>query len=319
MPLGDRPEELGIKGDLAAIQPVEQRLKLLVGFDRPFMERIDDDFLAIPQVLDQKMTGKAHSVELEPNPPGDLHIEHREGDGNTLLTLQDLVQKTVPGIVVIVPVAAKSLLPKQYEVDRCNGSVRAQLLPTPGPDGRCDLIYAREIRINVQAGIVARSDRQSSAKQIDLFIRAANQPSEILGVIPGHTDGSVLSGLRNGVHKGRKFFLLHVLQRPLHGQTQILGSLNRTLGVHAKRLGHLGKVYRRVVHVGSDPGIFHFSFAEFGDLDPVLFRVIEGLVIVHDDEQRDPMLGRRPQRAGRHQQIAVRLNIDAQLSRLPQG
>jgi hypothetical protein len=42
--------------------------------------------------------------------------------------------------------------------------------------------------------------------------------------------------------------------------------------------------------------------------------LVEGVIVVHHDEQRDAVMRERPQDAARHQQIAVRLDADAESS-----
>ena len=66
----------------------------------------------------RKCPGKPTPVDVEPDAPAHFHVENRQRDWHAALALDHFVQKTILGIVVIVAIAAKTLLFEQAHIER---------------------------------------------------------------------------------------------------------------------------------------------------------------------------------------------------------
>src|SRR3979411_2469116 len=56
------------------------------------------------------MEWQANTLDLQPHPLADLHVKKRKRYGNTSMSLQEGVEKTIGGIVIIFCVAMKVFL-----------------------------------------------------------------------------------------------------------------------------------------------------------------------------------------------------------------
>ena len=121
--------------------------------------------------------------------------------------------------------------------------------------------------------------------------------------------------LRDHIHEVRQLFFLDVLEASFERGPEICRVADRSLAVDAKGLRHLGKIHRGIVNVGPNTCIFNRTTAELRDFDPMFLRVLVGLVVMHDHEERNTMFGRGPERARSHQHVAVGLNADGELTR----
>src|SRR5437870_12368030 len=106
---------------------------------------------------------------------------------------------------------------------------------------------------------------------------------------------SRLARLGNYIHEVRKLFLLHELESALERWPQICGISHRSFAIDTKRLGQFGIINGRIIDVSSDAGVFYRPITELCDFDPVFLGVIKGLVVVHDNEERNPVLRCCPQ------------------------
>ena len=60
----------------------------------------------------------------------------------------------------------------------------------------------------------------------------------------------------------------------MKSRAQIRRTLDGPLSVDTKALRHLSKIDRRIIHMGSNAGIFDGSFPNFGDIDRMGLGVI---------------------------------------------
>ena len=90
---------------------------------------------------------------------------------------------------------------------------------------------------------------------------------------------------------------LHRFDPALERGRNVLRLLDRALGIPAKRTGNVCKIGRRFDHVHPDVGPLDRRPALTGNRDLVLPVVVVRAVVMHDDEHRDLVVCRRPQRA----------------------
>src|SRR5262249_34965385 len=97
-----------------------------------------------------------------------------------------------------------------------------------------------------------------------------------------------------------------------------LGELIR-MGDGPDALGSLGDRHHREVHVGiadalADPLVLDGAVAGDGHALLVSLVVVEGAIVADDEQTRDPVMGRRPQRGDAHQVVAVAAQRDRHAS-----
>src|SRR5919198_455321 len=123
-----------------------------------------------------------------------------------------------------------------------------------------------------------------------------------------------LTWLRNHVNEIRQLFFPDKFEPALQSRAQIRRISHWPFGLNAERLRHFGEIYCRIVDMSADAGVFHRAVTKLGDLDAMLLGIIKRLIVVHYHEQRNPVFGRGPERARCHQQVAVRLDVDGELT-----
>ena len=117
------------------------------------------------------MPWKTDAFEDETDAPAHFHVENRQGDWQAALAVNDVVQEAILGIVVIVAIAAKTLLLEQDIVERGNGAESIGVGAASLADFDGKFIDAPEISGDVEIGIVGERYGQRGAAEIDAFFR----------------------------------------------------------------------------------------------------------------------------------------------------
>lgn len=133
-------------------------------------------------VADDEMSGQPDAAQRNPGAPSHLHGHNGQGDGKTCTAIKDLVQVTVPGIVVVVGVATEAALVEQ--VIGKNGDleigcgVGRQALAHP----RREHVQALEISLHVESGILIGRNKKGRPVQTDFLIGKRCQQAEFSAV-----------------------------------------------------------------------------------------------------------------------------------------
>lgn len=99
--------------------------------------------------------------------------------------------------------------------------------------------------------------------------------------------------------------LFDLADRPAERSLEVARADDRAFGPGSEAARHGGEVDRRVRHALADPGILGRAAAMMRDLDLMLLVVAPRAVVVDDDQQRDAVVDRRPQRARVHDEVSV--------------
>ena len=113
------------------------------------------------------MPRERHALEGQADAPPDLHVEHRQRDGDPGAPVDDLVQVRVARIVVVVRVAAKAQVVEQEFVQRDDAvfgrrivrETRAQLLR--------EALELADIAVDIQPWVGILRDLQTGPRQFD--------------------------------------------------------------------------------------------------------------------------------------------------------
>ena len=128
------------------------------------------------------MRRKRYALHLQSDAAADFDINQRERKRDAALAVQNFVEKAVARIVVIRGVAGEAVLIKQKTVERNDGIGRADVGTQPTLERRGHLVEPRQIRCDVEIGILLARDQQRGFGQIDLFVRAGDNLPETLGL-----------------------------------------------------------------------------------------------------------------------------------------
>src|SRR5262245_29640043 len=72
-------------------------------------------------VFDQKVTGHPYSDDRKVDAPRHFYVNRRKGYGDASAAVQDVVKKTIARIVIVIRIAAKSVIVEQNAVDPAYG------------------------------------------------------------------------------------------------------------------------------------------------------------------------------------------------------
>src|SRR3954465_13170903 len=103
--------------------------------------------------------------------------------------------------------------------------------------------------------------------------------------VPRPASGDWLARLHDDVDQ-RHVALLDLRDRAVDRWAQIVGVLDRALGVAAEAPGQGGEGGRRGAHAHPDPGSLLGAVADLGDKLLVLLVVVVRVVVAHEAEQR---------------------------------
>lgn len=179
LPLADRGEMLLLKDDGPAHRPGHDLLASLGSQDGPAVERVQQDPAPLFRLKSHDEVGReADAVDRQPDPPADLDQEQAERDRDAEAPVENLVEKAVSRIVVLLDVSAESLLLEEKLANAVKAAER--VLPrTSGPGGGGEAVQPAEVRPDVQVGVLRSGDEQRGGRQIDLGLRPLDRDGEV--------------------------------------------------------------------------------------------------------------------------------------------
>jgi hypothetical protein len=128
---------------------------------------------------------------------------------------------------------------------------------------------------------------------------------------------SLLSELSYRINQRRFALFANSPNRALQRRSDFSGIFNGAFGIPVERLCQLGKIRRRMIDLQSDRRTLHRVASLLRQSDLMRPIVVIAAIVVHDHEQRNMIVSGGPQPAWIKHEIAVRLNVDDQLSAAP--
>src|SRR5260370_35660884 len=122
--------------------------------------------------------------------------------------------------------------------------------------------------------------------------------------------------LRHHVEQSRLAAFYH-RDRPPQRRAEILRIIDRPLGIHPHTLCQFRKIHIRVGECRADPGPVDSAIVPVGHPLHVHQLFVIRPIIVHDAQQRNAMMRRRPQHRRHKHKIAVILNTHREAALLP--
>ena len=119
------------------------------------------------------MARQADAHDLQADPAPDFHGQDRERDRDAQPPFEHVVQTAVAGIVVVVGVAAESLLAEQELAESVEGGPAAAGLRHAGASRQ--VVQRRQRGFDRELGVLDARDRQRRAAEID-FGRSQEVP-----------------------------------------------------------------------------------------------------------------------------------------------
>ena len=117
-------------------------------------------------------------MDIQPEPAADLDQDQGECDRDAEAPVENLVEKAVAGIVVLLGVSAESLLLEKKLANAVKAAER--VLPrTSSPRGGSEAVQPTKVRLDVQVGVLRSGDEQRGGRQIDLGLRPLDRDGEV--------------------------------------------------------------------------------------------------------------------------------------------
>lgn len=117
-------------------------------------------------------------MDGQPEPAAHLDQDQREGNGDAEAPVQDVVQKAVPRIVVLLGVPPEPLLLEEELAQAVEAAERIALGSCGfGPRGQA--VKAVEVRPDIQVRILRPGDQERRQSQIDLGLGSLNGGGEL--------------------------------------------------------------------------------------------------------------------------------------------
>ena len=103
--------------------PAQQLAARVLGEDGAAVKGVDDQAFRVGlasarRAAEQKVSGEVDAFDVQAGPARHFHVEQRERDRDAGPPIQDLVEETVPGIVVMDFIADEVQLVEQVVVQR---------------------------------------------------------------------------------------------------------------------------------------------------------------------------------------------------------
>src|SRR6188768_3045643 len=98
----------------------------------------------------------------------------------------------------------------------------------------------------------------------------------------------------------------------VQGRAELIGIRNRSKAIHVKSPRKGRQIRRRLFDADADALVLERALARSRHTLLVLFVVVVRPVVEHNREQRNLVLGRGPEGVGRHQEITIAYDSDAQ-------
>ncbi len=162
----------------------EKPLAVLLGEQRPAVEAIDENLVAVRLVLHEEMPRHADAVHRKPQPFPDEQIHDGQTDRDAGPPVDHAVQIAVLDLVVVLGVAFESLLGEEIPVERLD----RLLAGGPGADAVPHLlrhfIEQPGIDPDVERGVGVAGDQKRPLLQIHALIGRGRQFDELVFQLP---------------------------------------------------------------------------------------------------------------------------------------
>lgn len=117
-------------------------------------------------------------MDGQPEPPTHLNHDEREGNRDAETPVQDVVEKSVPRLVVLLGVSPEPLLLEQELAQAVEAAERISL-GSGGFGLRRQAVEPVEVFLDVQIRILGSGDQERRDREVDLGLRALNGGGEL--------------------------------------------------------------------------------------------------------------------------------------------
>lgn len=176
LPRRDRGEVLLPEFGRPAQDAGDQLLAAFGREDRAAVERIEEDPALSRLEADDEVRGEPDAVNGQPQAPADLDQDEGEGDRDAEAPVQDVVEKAVPRVVVLLRVPPEPLLLEQELAEAVKAAERV-VLPDAGLQRQP--VEPLQILWDVQVRILGLGDQERRPRQIELGVGAPNRGGEL--------------------------------------------------------------------------------------------------------------------------------------------
>ena len=173
--------------DLASHGARRDRLGLVALEPPAAAEWVEEHQLLADASPHAEVTRQADTLDLQADPPPDLHDEHRERDRNAEPAVEDVVEAAVARIVVRLDVAAEALLLEQELAEAMQAVER--VIGPPGIRPRREKVEGPEIVGDGEAGVLDLGDEKRRPREVEVGLgrpeRAGERPEGRIHQQPG--------------------------------------------------------------------------------------------------------------------------------------
>src|SRR6184192_2084176 len=150
-----RPDGLGRNlTDLPAAVQGAQPVDELVMADRAAAEEGVEEYRpAASRNAHQKMSGKAHPLDRQPEAAGHLDEDHRKGDRDAGAAVQDVVQEAVARVVIVLGVAAEPARAEEMIADGQRDVLGRHPGADAGAGGVGERLEPGEVTLGLEVGV----------------------------------------------------------------------------------------------------------------------------------------------------------------------
>src|SRR2546421_3175851 len=156
----------------------QELLTVLLGQYLAAMERVDPEDRWLGTISHQKMPWHPHANNGQANLSGQLDIHHCERNGDTHLALDNVIEKTVAGVVVVLQITTKTLRIEQIRIELRDNTLWIDLQTQVGGDCLRHRVEALYIRFYVEGGVLLLGNEQGPFCQTELSLGTLGQGSK---------------------------------------------------------------------------------------------------------------------------------------------
>ena len=131
------------------------------------VERVDEDLAPPGRAPHEEVAGEPDPLHRQPDPRGDLDVEDRQRDRDPEPAVDHLVQERVPGVVVVLLVAAIARLVEEHGAELPETLRRRAVRRQPGGDRGGELVQHGDVPAGVEARVLLLGHRQGRLGERD--------------------------------------------------------------------------------------------------------------------------------------------------------
>src|SRR3972149_2800039 len=163
-----------------SVNLVQALLAVLHGQERSGVVRVDEQFLFAILVAHDEVTRQSYPGQRQPETPSQLQGNDRQRNGNPQAGVQDFVEKTVLGIVIVLPVTGKTHFIEQILIHHVKDLSGRPAACEPRMQIQSHFVQGLDILINIQIRIFFLGDQKRSPGQIDRAVGPMDQGGKVL-------------------------------------------------------------------------------------------------------------------------------------------